>query len=234
MTSYNQPHSTPEPDNTELSAAGQDQNGHVPRTMTRYPFQPTNLSERMTFVSLWVKGRSTRSIARETGVSPSTVYRWINRWKQNGNVYNQASSSRPCHTKRAKQQVLGSLPQMLVIALLVWLFFLASHSQHSGAQMSYSSELSEAEALGAVQAVISSHHQQECPVLLVLNHPRQELNTVMALRGVTVFQVPAHNVTDNETQIHLEAAVGNIRQRAQRTAHEGRHMDTKRIMDPSL
>ncbi|MPC29056.1 hypothetical protein E2C01_022273 [Portunus trituberculatus] len=57
-------------------------------TMKRYPSQPTTLSERSMFVSMWIGGKSARTIARETGVSPSTVCRWINRWKQEGNVDN--------------------------------------------------------------------------------------------------------------------------------------------------
>lgn len=62
--------------------------GSVCSTMKRYPSQPTSLIERSMFVSMWVGGKSAREIARETGVSPSTVCRWINRWKQEGNVYN--------------------------------------------------------------------------------------------------------------------------------------------------
>ncbi|XP_045124004.1 uncharacterized protein LOC123511960 [Portunus trituberculatus] len=107
---------------------------------------------------------------------------------------------------------------MLVITFLVWLIFLASHSQHSGAQLPYSSEITKAEALGAVQAVISSSHQQECPVILLWNHPGQitfsflkDLSKVVALWGVTVFQVAAHSVINNETQINLETMVGNVR-----------------------
>lgn len=61
--------------------------GPVCRRMTRYPFQPTSLSERSNFIFLWISGKSTRTIARETGVSPSTVCRWINRWKKEGNIY---------------------------------------------------------------------------------------------------------------------------------------------------
>ena len=39
----------------------------------------------------------------------------------------------------------------------------------------------------------------------------QDLNTVVALRGITAFDVVAHSVTDNETQIILETTVGNVR-----------------------
>lgn len=65
-----------------------DSSGPIFWTMKRYPSQPTSLIERSMFVSMWVSGKSAREIARETGVSPSTVCRWINRWKQEGNIYN--------------------------------------------------------------------------------------------------------------------------------------------------
>ena len=54
--------------------------------MKQYPFQPPSLSERIKFVSMWIRKKSMRTIARETGFSPSTVHRWINRWKREGNV----------------------------------------------------------------------------------------------------------------------------------------------------
>lgn len=62
--------------------------GQSSSAMRRYPSQATSLGERSKFVSLWIGGKSARSIARDTGVSPSTVCRWINRWKQEGNVNN--------------------------------------------------------------------------------------------------------------------------------------------------
>ncbi|MPC16864.1 Glutamate receptor 2 [Portunus trituberculatus] len=84
--------------------------------------------------------------------------------------------------------------------------------------MNIAVEITKAEALGAVQAVISSSHQQECPVILLWNHPGQitfsflkDLSKVVALWGVTVFQVAAHSVINNETQINLETMVGNVR-----------------------
>lgn len=69
---------------TFLKSAGR----RVLKTMKRYPSQPTSLLERSMFVSMWISGKSARTIARETGVSPATVCRWINRWKQEGNVEN--------------------------------------------------------------------------------------------------------------------------------------------------
>lgn len=53
-----------------------------------YPSKPTSLTQRGLFLSMWVEGKSARTIARETGVSPATVCRWINRWRQEGNVDN--------------------------------------------------------------------------------------------------------------------------------------------------
>lgn len=53
-----------------------------------YRSKPTSLSQRSLFLSMWVDGKSARTIARETGVSPATVCRWINRWRQEGNVNN--------------------------------------------------------------------------------------------------------------------------------------------------
>ncbi|KAK8384833.1 hypothetical protein O3P69_014414 [Scylla paramamosain] len=57
-------------------------------TMKRHQSRPTSLFERSNFVSMWINGKSARTIARESGVSASTVCRWINRWRQEGNVYN--------------------------------------------------------------------------------------------------------------------------------------------------
>lgn len=65
-------------------------------TMTRYPFQPTSLAARSQFVSMWVRGKTCKEIARETGVSSSTVCRWINRWKEEGNVFNRTKNGHSC------------------------------------------------------------------------------------------------------------------------------------------
>ncbi|XP_045123992.1 uncharacterized protein LOC123511950 [Portunus trituberculatus] len=69
-----------------------------PKKMTeqRRPFQPTELADRARFVSMWVNGKSTRAIARETGTSASTVSRWIKRWKKEGNVDTRPRLGRPC------------------------------------------------------------------------------------------------------------------------------------------
>lgn len=53
-----------------------------------YRSKPTSLSQRSLFLTMWIEGKSARTIARENGVSPATVCRWINRWRQEGNVNN--------------------------------------------------------------------------------------------------------------------------------------------------
>ncbi|MPD00852.1 hypothetical protein E2C01_096355 [Portunus trituberculatus] len=51
------------------------------------PSQPISCSNRYKFVVMWLQGMSARSIARQHGVSPSTVCRWINHWKHYGRLY---------------------------------------------------------------------------------------------------------------------------------------------------
>ncbi|KAG7156452.1 putative helix-turn-helix HTH_28 domain containing protein 2, partial [Homarus americanus] len=53
---------------------------------SRYKYQPTAENERANFVRLWLSGMSIRVIARASHTSVSTVYRWIRRWLQDGNV----------------------------------------------------------------------------------------------------------------------------------------------------
>lgn len=53
----------------------------------RQPCKTTDTTQRARMVWMWVGGQSARSIARETGASVSTVYRWIRRWEQEGNVH---------------------------------------------------------------------------------------------------------------------------------------------------
>ena len=48
--------------------------------------QPTTPWERVKFVLLWRHGMSLRTIARHTGSSVTTVYRWIRRWQQEGHI----------------------------------------------------------------------------------------------------------------------------------------------------
>ncbi|MPC45362.1 hypothetical protein E2C01_039060 [Portunus trituberculatus] len=63
--------------------------GRLHWAVKRCHTKPTSLSERSVFVLLWVGGRSIRSIARDTGVSSSTVCRWIHRWREEGNVFDR-------------------------------------------------------------------------------------------------------------------------------------------------
>lgn len=44
------------------------------------------LSERRLLVEMWLRGLSCNAIARQTRISAPTVCRWINRWKQEGNI----------------------------------------------------------------------------------------------------------------------------------------------------
>lgn len=45
-----------------------------------------SLFERQRFVAMWQEGKSCIAIAKERGTTPATVCRWINRWKQEGNI----------------------------------------------------------------------------------------------------------------------------------------------------
>lgn len=58
----------------------------------------TGTQERATFVWMWLEGMSLRAIARHTGASVTTVYRWIRRWQREGHVNTRA--------RRNKTQVL--------------------------------------------------------------------------------------------------------------------------------
>lgn len=53
----------------------------------RQPNKTTNTTERARMVWMWMGGQSARDIAQETGASVSTVYRWIRRWEQEGNIH---------------------------------------------------------------------------------------------------------------------------------------------------
>lgn len=45
-----------------------------------------SLCERKKFIEMWREGKSCNAIAKERGTTPATVCRWINRWKQEGNI----------------------------------------------------------------------------------------------------------------------------------------------------
>lgn len=51
--------------------------------------------ERACFVWMWVGGMSLRAIARRTGASVTTVYRWIRRWQREGHVFTRARGCKP-------------------------------------------------------------------------------------------------------------------------------------------
>lgn len=48
--------------------------------------KPTSIWERASFVIMWTGGMSLRAIARQTGSSVTTVYRWIRRWQNEGHI----------------------------------------------------------------------------------------------------------------------------------------------------
>lgn len=50
----------------------------------------TGVRERVRFVWMWLEGMSLRAIARHTGASVTTVYRWIRRWQREGHVNTRA------------------------------------------------------------------------------------------------------------------------------------------------
>ncbi|ROT79300.1 Variant Ionotropic Glutamate Receptor [Penaeus vannamei] len=63
----------------------------APRTPPpcRRPLVHTRRDERYAIVRLWQSGLSARLIADETGTSTTTVYRWVRRWQEDGNVENK-------------------------------------------------------------------------------------------------------------------------------------------------
>lgn len=60
----------------------------------RRKFQDTSVSERASFVLMRACGMSLSAIARATGVSVSTVFKWTQRWLQEGSI-----NSKPCKKK---------------------------------------------------------------------------------------------------------------------------------------
>lgn len=72
-------------------------------------YRPTDLQERARLVWLWVMGRSVHSIALLTGMSVTTVYRWIRRWQREGHVNSRPKSGRPRQTTRHACARLPSL-----------------------------------------------------------------------------------------------------------------------------
>lgn len=57
--------------------------------------RPTGAWERASFVWMWVSGMSLRAIARCTGASVTTVYRWIRRWQSEGHVFTRTRGCKP-------------------------------------------------------------------------------------------------------------------------------------------
>lgn len=51
-----------------------------------HKFQPTTEDERILFVLLWRCGLTARDISQKSGVSVTTVCRWLRRWRYEGSV----------------------------------------------------------------------------------------------------------------------------------------------------
>ncbi|MPC77728.1 hypothetical protein E2C01_072192 [Portunus trituberculatus] len=51
--------------------------------VTRYI---ASITSRKWIVWLWLRGASAMAISQQTGVSLSTVYRWVRRWHEEGTV----------------------------------------------------------------------------------------------------------------------------------------------------
>lgn len=71
----------------------------LPRIMRQWKAQKKTLvSEKLRMVSMWLEGKSLRNIARHTGRSSATVYRWISRWRAEGHVNSRRRRGRPPKT----------------------------------------------------------------------------------------------------------------------------------------
>lgn len=57
-------------------------------------------SDHKRIVWLWVAGLAARDIAKETGTSLSTVYRWIRRWEKEGTLETRSQCNRRIYVRR--------------------------------------------------------------------------------------------------------------------------------------
>ncbi|KAG7162328.1 putative Glutamate receptor-like 76 [Homarus americanus] len=86
------------------------------RTMERRRrARPTDLADRVLIVQLWMDGMSNRVIARATGCSVTTVWRWIKRWKREGNV-----NTKYCYVKTLKQKRLATHKREQTCPPITW------------------------------------------------------------------------------------------------------------------
>lgn len=74
------------------------------RAEWRRRVRPTGSWERASFVWMWVSGMSLRAIARQTGASVTTVYRWIRRWQREGHVFTR---TRGCKQRAWNTQTIA-------------------------------------------------------------------------------------------------------------------------------
>lgn len=81
--------------------------------LRRPPFQPTCLEVRAKIVWMWVEGLPARNIAKATGTSVTTIYRWVRRWEKEDNVLTKPRKGRPRGSRReAKKRQQHSSSRM--------------------------------------------------------------------------------------------------------------------------
>ncbi|MPC18113.1 Glutamate receptor [Portunus trituberculatus] len=161
-------------------------------TEQRRPFQPTELADRARFVSMWVNGKSTRAIARETGTSASTVSRWIKRWKKEGNVDTRPRLGRPCCYKYLDTRDLELLQT-----------FCYKDWFHRTA--------------GALEAVLSQTSNNDMTLVALTDGriPHRSIERMLQAlvsRGVCVFQAEMDGEITNATHARLSHTIEKARQ----------------------
>ncbi|KAK7067544.1 hypothetical protein SK128_021679, partial [Halocaridina rubra] len=60
--------------------------------------RPDIMQTRAQIIWMWFFGESVRRISWATGVSQTTVYRWIRRWQREGHVNTRPRTGRPHKT----------------------------------------------------------------------------------------------------------------------------------------
>ncbi|XP_045123998.1 uncharacterized protein LOC123511955 [Portunus trituberculatus] len=107
---------------------------------------------------------------------------------------------------------------MVAVALLTWLLFLSTQSLRSAALLRQSLESTAPEALAAVQGVLASQRQHQCPALLLYDNPSQVALTFvkdtekLSPRGIAIFLVASQHTQGNGTLAFLKATVDKVRQ----------------------
>ncbi|KAG7162342.1 Glutamate receptor-like 27, partial [Homarus americanus] len=168
------------------------------RTMERrHTKVPTDLADRVTFVRLWVGGRSIREIAEQTNVSVTTVYRWIKRWQNQGNVNNIP-----------RKEMMT--PLLLLLTTIIF---------PTVAQIPRPSVDSETLSItgGAVKAVLSIKTQSRCSVVFLTDGTTSPATVLKNIRqlvapwSVALFEVAVDGQDANVTQAQLSRVVAEAR-----------------------